>query len=146
MAAAMKTMGLTRLFKLFSAEPKREPDLGCTNWCDKFKLDAGNFSQRLNASYSPCRALGRRNEFGSNALSDMPKRQSQPTGPMSVQPLDHGSNMPTPLLPAMPAVADPENATPRPKRQATRAEAVRVAKAKIMRRQSLRIQRQAQKD
>jgi hypothetical protein len=38
-----------------------------------------------------------------------------------------------------------ETKTPLPKKRPTRADAVRIAKARIMRRNSLRMQRQAQK-
>jgi hypothetical protein len=61
---------------------------------------------------------------------------------MSVQPVRHGSIAPTQLR--MQATAGPET-QPRPKKQTPRTEAVRIAKARIMRRNSLRKQRQAQK-
>ncbi|HEV7599441.1 MAG TPA: hypothetical protein VGO49_04180 [Bradyrhizobium sp.] len=71
----------------------------------------------------------------------MPKRKPTPTGPMSVQPVAHGSIAPTQLL-MMPTA---ETKTPLSTKRSPRTEAVRVAKAKIMRRNSLRMQRQAQK-
>ena len=62
---------------------------------------------------------------------------------MSMQPAVHGSIAPTQVLmmPTTPA----ETGTPLPQTSSPRAEAVRVAKARIMRRNSLRKQRQAQK-
>jgi hypothetical protein len=74
----------------------------------------------------------------------MPKRKPTSAGPMSMQPAGHGSNAPTQLL--MTPTTEVENRTPRPKKQSPRAEAVRAAKARITRRNSLRKQRQAQKD
>ena len=74
----------------------------------------------------------------------MPRRKSSFTGPMKVQPVEHGSIAPTPLLPMMPT-AGGHTKTPLPKERPTRADAVRIAKARIMRRNSLRKQRQAQK-
>jgi hypothetical protein len=74
----------------------------------------------------------------------MPKSKPTSPGPMSVQPVEHGSIAPTPLLPMMPAAGAQQNA-PYPKQRPTRTEAVRIAKARIMRRNSLRKQRQAQK-
>jgi hypothetical protein len=63
---------------------------------------------------------------------------------MSVQPLGHGSIRPTQLQPMMPTIGDkPKKALP--KKQSMRKEAVRVAKARIMRRDSLCKQRQAQR-
>jgi hypothetical protein len=54
--------------------------------------------------------------------------------------------MPVPLLPAMPGPAGTDaSKKPPPKAKWTRTEAVRLAKAKIMRRSSLRKQRLAQK-
>jgi hypothetical protein len=63
---------------------------------------------------------------------------------MSVQPVAHGSIAPTPLQPMMPA-AGAQKITPYAKKRPTRTEAIRIAKARIMRRNSLRKQRQAQK-
>jgi hypothetical protein len=80
----------------------------------------------------------RRNQFGNNALLVMPKRQPTATGPMSVQPVDHGSTAATQLR--MKPTVETET-----KKQTPRTEAVRIAKARIMRRNSLRKQRQAQK-
>jgi hypothetical protein len=65
---------------------------------------------------------------------------------MSIQPIDHGATMPAPVLPAMPATNGAEDPKPLPKARPTRTEAVRIAKAKIMRRNSLRMQRKAQKE
>jgi hypothetical protein len=74
----------------------------------------------------------------------MPRRKSTPTGPMSMQPVQHGSIAPTQLR--MEPTAGVETQPSRPKKQSLRTEAVRIAKARIMRRNSLRKQRQAQKD
>jgi hypothetical protein len=75
-------------------------------------------------------------------------QESKPrrTGPMIMQPIDRGATMPVPLLPAMPGPAgtDASKKLP-PKAQLTRTEAVRLAKARILRRNSLRKQRLAQK-
>ena len=73
----------------------------------------------------------------------MPKDKPTSIGPMSVQPVEHGSNAPTQLR-MMPS-AETETKPPHPKKQTPRTEAVRIAKARIMRRNSLRKQREAQK-
>ena len=78
------------------------------------------------------------------AVFRMPKRKPTPTGPMRMQPIEHGSILPTQGLPMMPTAGKAAK-PPQPKRQRTRAEAVRAAKARIVRRDSLRTQRQAQK-
>ena len=89
---------------------------------------------------------GTSNKCGINALSRMQKRKPLHIGPMSMQPVDHSSTMPAPLLPAMPCAigADRPNAS-QPKMKPTRIDAMRAAKARIMRRNSLQKQRQAQK-
>jgi hypothetical protein len=61
---------------------------------------------------------------------------------MSVQPVADSSNAPTPLLMMSTAGAGTKTLSEKP---SARAEAVRVAKARIMRRNSLRKQRLAQK-
>ena len=71
----------------------------------------------------------------------MPKREPASTGPMSVQPVERGSTAATQLH--MRPTADLEIKLA--KKQTPRTEAVRIAKARIMRRNSLRKQRQAQK-
>ena len=74
----------------------------------------------------------------------MRRSKTTPTGPgpMSVQPVQHGSIAPTQLgMEPTPAAETP----PHSKKQTPRTEAVRIAKARIMRRNSLRKQRQAQK-
>ena len=88
----------------------------------------------------------RANKTANNALSVMAKQRLKSTGPMGIQPSCHGSTMPFPLQPVMPTLvgADAPVTLP-PKAKLTRAEAVRIAKARIMRRNSLRKQRQAQK-
>jgi hypothetical protein len=78
------------------------------------------------------------------ALFLMPKSKPTSTGPMNMQPAEHGSIAPTPLLPMMPTAGEQNNA-PYPKKRPTRTEAVLIAKARITRRNSLRKQRQAQK-
>jgi hypothetical protein len=65
---------------------------------------------------------------------------------MSMQPADRSSTMPAPMLPAMSLSNEPvrrQAALPKTK---SRTDAVRAAKAKITRRNSLRKQRQAQKE
>ena len=84
------------------------------------------------------------NEPGGRALSVMPKRKPTSAGPMSVQPGAHGSTAATQLL--MMPTPGTETKTPLSKKQSPRTEAVRIAKARILRRNSLRKQRQAQKD
>jgi hypothetical protein len=87
------------------------------------------------------------NKFDGNVLSMMQKRKPRYAGPMSMQPVDHSSTMPAPLLPAMPGLSDPEGPEASPaKKKPARTDAVRAAKARIMRRNSLRKQRQAQRD
>lgn len=73
----------------------------------------------------------------------MPKHKSPSTGPMSVQPIVHGSIAATKL--AMVPTVGGQQRTPLSKSQQLRAHAVRSANARIMRRSSLRQQRQAQK-
>jgi hypothetical protein len=65
---------------------------------------------------------------------------------MNMQPVDRSATMPVPLLPPVPGSneADGPGAS-LPKAKSTRTDAVRVAKARIARRNSLRKQRQAQK-
>jgi len=73
----------------------------------------------------------------------MPK--IKPTaGPMRTQPIERASTIPTPVLPMMP-MAGKADKTAQPMRRPTRADGVRVAKAKITRRNSLRKQRDALK-
>ena len=74
----------------------------------------------------------------------MPKSKPTSAGPMTMQPREHGAIMPTQGLPMMPTAGKPAK-TLQPKQQPTRTEAVRAAKAKRMRRNSLRKQRDAQK-
>jgi hypothetical protein len=95
------------------------------------------------------------NENGRWALISMPqkKQDSDNTGPMGMQPLERGPLAPTPMQPMMPSArrnvtGEPrdETETPAPEtKKRTRTEAVRAALARIMRRNSLRKQRQAQK-
>jgi hypothetical protein len=62
---------------------------------------------------------------------------------MNMQPVAHHSIAPTQLR--MMPTTRAETKTPLPKKPSPRAEAVRTAKARILRRNSLRKQRQAQK-
>ena len=71
----------------------------------------------------------------------MPKNKPT-TGPMRTQPIERASIMPTPVLPMMPTAGKAK--TPMElKQKPTRADGVRIAKAKITRRKSLRKQRDA---
>jgi hypothetical protein len=63
---------------------------------------------------------------------------------MSVQPIEHGSTAPTQQL-AMASTVGEQRKMVLPKKQQARADAVRAAIARIVRRKSLRTQRQAQK-
>jgi hypothetical protein len=73
----------------------------------------------------------------------MPKNKSI-AGPMTTQPNQRDAIAATPVLPMMPAAGKPQQAA-QPKPEPTRTEGVRVAKAKITRRNSLRKQREALK-
>jgi hypothetical protein len=73
----------------------------------------------------------------------MPGNKPTSTGPMDMQPVQHGSIAPAQL--SMEPTPGVETQSPRPKKRSPRTEAVRIAKARIMRRNSLRKQRQAQK-
>jgi hypothetical protein len=71
--------------------------------------------------------------------------KDKPTaGPMRTQPIERASIMPTPALPMLPA-AGKAKTSKEPRQESTRADQVRVAKAKITRRNSLRKQRDALK-
>jgi hypothetical protein len=72
------------------------------------------------------------------------KRKSPCSGPMSVQPVERSSIETTKLLAMVPTVRGQQR-KPLAKAQQARADAVRTANARIMRRNSLRKQRQAQK-
>ena len=83
------------------------------------------------------------NQFASRALSAMPRPNPPLTGPMSVQPVEHGSIT---LMQSRPMTSETNKKPKKPSRkQSTRADAVRIAKAKISRRGSLSKQRQALK-
>lgn len=85
----------------------------------------------------------------------MPNKRlrSDKTGPMAMQPADHGPTAPTQMLPIMGGAKgelerEPKDETKTPaaeKKQQTRTDALRAALAKIARRNSLRKQRAAQK-
>jgi hypothetical protein len=68
---------------------------------------------------------------------------SRPDFPMSMQPVEH-SSIALNQRPTVVSRIGEHKKTPLPKNQQARMEAVRVAKAKITRRNSLRKQRQAQ--
>jgi hypothetical protein len=98
----------------------------------------------------------RANKTGNYALFVMAQQKLKSTGPMGMQPSYHGSTMPfplqpAPLKPAMPALAGADapaadaGGTAPAKTKLTRPQAVRIAKARIMRRNSLRKQRLALK-
>jgi hypothetical protein len=78
------------------------------------------------------------NQLGLAELSTMPKSKST-TGPMNTQPVESTSTMPTPM---QPAIGGSQKAA-KLKQKQTRTEAVRIAKAKLSRRNSLRMQREA---
>jgi hypothetical protein len=74
-----------------------------------------------------------------NKLAQIELSKMTVTGPMKTQPVEHAANITTPVLPTGGKSKNP----PQPKKKRTRTEAVRVAKAKITRRNSLRKQREA---
>jgi hypothetical protein len=78
------------------------------------------------------------------AVFTMPKSKPTLTGPMRTQTVSNGSTMPTPVLPMVPT-ARAQSKTPQPKKEPTRMEAIRAAKAKITRLSSLQKQREALK-
>ena len=73
----------------------------------------------------------------------MPSRKPASAGPMNMQPVQRGSA--APMLPQMPGIGATRPNKPLPKKQLTGSDAVRLAKAKTIRRNSLRKQRLAQK-
>ena len=85
----------------------------------------------------------------------MPNKRlpSDKTGPMGMQPADHEPTVPTQMLPIIGGAKGgmergPKDETKAPaaeKKQRTRTDAIRAARAKITRRNSLRKQRAAQK-
>ena len=63
-----------------------------------------------------------------------------------MQPIDRSATMPVPLLPPVPGSNDADGRKASlPKVKLTRTDAVRAAKARLMRRNSLRKQREAQR-
>jgi hypothetical protein len=78
---------------------------------------------------------------GQIELFGMPKNKSI-AGPMITQPMERAGSVATPVLPMMPAAGKLKKPA-QPKLQPTRKDGVRVAKAKISRRNSLRKQREA---
>jgi hypothetical protein len=72
----------------------------------------------------------------------MPKsKPTRTTGPMRTQPIENGSTMPTQVMPTV----GEQRKTPQPKKEPTRMEAIRSAKARMTRRSSLQKQREALK-
>jgi hypothetical protein len=83
------------------------------------------------------------NQSARKALSAMPRPKPPMTGPMSVQPFEHDSIT---LRQSQPMTSEPAKKPKKAsKNQPTRADEVRIAKAKISRRGSLSKQRQALK-
>ena len=78
------------------------------------------------------------NQLGLAELSAMPKSKSI-TGPMNTQPVGSTSTMPTPMKPAIGS----SHQGAKPEQKSARTEAVRIAKAKLSRRNSLSMQREA---
>jgi hypothetical protein len=103
----------------------------------------GSWANGLNIGAARSRAQVRTllNKLGRSELSTMSK--IKPTaGPMRTQPIERASTMPTPVLPMMPTVGKVDK-TAQPKQKPAMADRVRVAKAKITQRNSLRKQRDA---
>lgn len=86
---------------------------------------------------------GHRTNPGASRCLVMRHREQQSIGPMSTQ-RAHGFAI-CPALPLMPTTAAGPSEVPTSRKRPTREDAVRIAKAKISRRQSLRMQREAQK-
>jgi hypothetical protein len=86
----------------------------------------------------------RLNKIGGSQLSTMAK-DKRILGPMRMQPLERGSTVPKQMRPMMPTAGGAKKA-PEPVQEPTRTEAIRVAKARITRRNSLLIQRKALKE
>jgi hypothetical protein len=93
---------------------------------------------RLNAGGSRSWFFDLSNQLGLAELSTMPKSKSI-TGPMNTQPVGSTSTMPTPMKPAIGS----SHRGAKPKQKSARTEAVRIAKAKLSRRNSLSMQRAA---
>jgi len=83
----------------------------------------------------------RLNNFVRSELPIMPRRRTPVTAPMTVQPASHPSIAAT----QSPSTAPAESIQTTEPKEATRANAVHAARAKIARRNSLRMQRQLQK-
>jgi hypothetical protein len=69
----------------------------------------------------------------------------KPDMPMVMQPAPHDLTAPTQMLPVMPTPGRETSTPAATKQQPTRADAARAAKAKLVRRDSLKKQRDAQK-
>jgi hypothetical protein len=97
------------------------------------------------AHFSPSCHDVRSNKNDIHALSVMPRKNppSDKTGPMGVQPFEHGPS-PTQMLPLMPGTTQQAKTPMTAKKTRTRTDAVRAALAGITRRNSLRKQREAQ--
>ena len=90
----------------------------------------------------PARGRGSRlNNFVRSELPRMPRRRTSVTAPMTVQPASHPSIAAT----QSPSTASAESMQTTGPKKAIRANAVHAAKAKIARRNSLRMQRLLQK-
>lgn len=83
------------------------------------------------------------NQFVRTALSAMPRPNPPLTGPMSMQPVEHDSIT---LMQSRPMTSETNDKPKKARKRSTRADAVRIAKARISRRGSLSKQRQALKD
>ena len=145
MPAIRNTIGFNIWLTLTSSVPKREGHRGCTGSASLFAGGDGTFRARWNQQQARARGVHASNNLSSYALSRMQRSKPRYAGPMSMQPADRSSTMPAPMLPAMSLSNEPvrrQAALPKTK---SRTDAVRAAKAKITRRNSLRKQRQAQK-
>ena len=100
-------------------------------------------SKKLRLDYFNSGCLTVQNKFASTQLSHMPRGKLVFTGPMSVQPVEHGSITLNQSPSEKPTIDRPPEAGT--KKQSARAEALRIAKAKITRRNSLQKQRRLQK-
>jgi hypothetical protein len=83
------------------------------------------------------------NQFAGKTLSAMPRPDELLTGPMNVQPLERSNRLMQQQAMTPGTTRKPRKAS---NKASARADAVRIAKAKISRRGSLRKQRQALKD
>ena len=82
------------------------------------------------------------NQFVRTGLSTMPRLSPPLTGPMDMQPVEHGSIT---LMQSRPMTSETNDKPKKARKRSTRADAVRIAKARISRRGSLGKQRRALK-